>query len=114
MLLDLIQISSADASVDMALWDIKGKVLGVPIWELLGGKVRNKCEMYTHLQVTQHQVELRADCSGDGSFDERMERIKDIKKFGFTKVKCAVRLRLRCQSVENLTVATNKCSYHLV
>lgn len=38
-------------SIDVALWDIKGKVLGVPIWELLGGKVRDKVEMYTHLSV---------------------------------------------------------------
>lgn len=28
--------------------------------------------------------------SGDGSFEERMERIKELKKYGFTKVKCAV------------------------
>lgn len=26
-------------SLDIALWDIKGKTLGVPIWEVLGGKV---------------------------------------------------------------------------
>ncbi|GFZ42318.1 hypothetical protein JCM24511_00033 [Saitozyma sp. JCM 24511] len=29
--------------------DIKGKVLGVPVWELLGGKVRERCEIYTHI-----------------------------------------------------------------
>ena len=26
--------------------DIKGKVLGVPVWQLLGGKVRDKCDVY--------------------------------------------------------------------
>jgi L-alanine-DL-glutamate epimerase-like enolase superfamily enzyme len=33
-------------SIDIALWDIKGKVLGVPVWQLLGGKVRENCPVY--------------------------------------------------------------------
>lgn len=37
---------SAMSGVDIALWDIKGKVLGVPVWELLGGKVRERCDVY--------------------------------------------------------------------
>ena len=30
-------LTSAMAAIDIALWDIKGKALGVPIYELLGG-----------------------------------------------------------------------------
>lgn len=37
---------SAMAGVDMALWDIKGKALGVPVWQLLGGKVRDRVPVY--------------------------------------------------------------------
>lgn len=37
---------SALSGIDIALWDIKGKRLGVPIWELLGGAVRNKIAVY--------------------------------------------------------------------
>ena len=38
---------SAIAGVDQALWDIKGKALGVNITELLGGKVRDKIKAYS-------------------------------------------------------------------
>jgi len=33
--------------LDLALWDLKGKALGVPIWQLLGGKSRNYVECYS-------------------------------------------------------------------
>lgn len=33
-------------AMDLALWDIKGKALGLPVHELLGGAVRNYCECY--------------------------------------------------------------------
>lgn len=39
--------SSAVAGIDQALWDIKGKALDVPVYELLGGPVRDKVRMYT-------------------------------------------------------------------
>ena len=40
---------SAISAIEQALWDIKGKQLGVPVFELLGGQVREKVRMYTHL-----------------------------------------------------------------
>jgi galactonate dehydratase len=39
---------SAISGIDQALWDIKGKDLGKPVYELLGGPVRDKVRMYTH------------------------------------------------------------------
>ncbi|WP_417952753.1 galactonate dehydratase [Flagellimonas myxillae] len=39
-------LMSALAGIDQALWDIKGKALGVPVHELLGGAVRQKMKMY--------------------------------------------------------------------
>lgn len=34
-------------ALDMALWDIKGKALGAPVWQLLGGKARDHVECYS-------------------------------------------------------------------
>ncbi|MGQ9364808.1 galactonate dehydratase [Azospirillum sp. ST 5-10] len=39
-------LMSAIAGIDQALWDIKGKHLGVPVHELLGGRVRDRMRMY--------------------------------------------------------------------
>ena len=39
-------IFCAMAGLDIAMWDIKGKALGMPIWKLLGGKVRDSIRMY--------------------------------------------------------------------
>ena len=36
----------AQGAIDLALWDIKGKALGLPVHEVLGGTVRNYCECY--------------------------------------------------------------------
>ncbi|GAB3536731.1 galactonate dehydratase [Arthrobacter tecti] len=38
---------SAIAGIDQALWDIKGRALGVPVHELLGGKVRDSIRVYS-------------------------------------------------------------------
>lgn len=40
---------SALSGIETALWDILGKSLNVPVWRLLGGKVRDKVRVYTHL-----------------------------------------------------------------
>lgn len=39
-------LMSALAGLEQALWDLKGKALGIPAWEMLGGKVRDKIRAY--------------------------------------------------------------------
>ncbi len=39
-------LMSAIAGIDQALWDIKGKALGVPVYQLLGGLVRDRMKTY--------------------------------------------------------------------
>ncbi len=42
-------LNSAVAGIDQALWDITGKKLGVPVYQLLGGAVRDRVKIYGHV-----------------------------------------------------------------
>ena len=44
-------LTSALSGIDMALWDIKGKALGVPVYELLGGPTRSKVRLYAQTRT---------------------------------------------------------------
>ncbi|KAJ8100174.1 enolase C-terminal domain-like protein [Lipomyces tetrasporus] len=66
-------LMSALAGLDIALWDIKGKALGVPVWQLLGGKVRDRVAVYGWI-------------GGDRPNDV-LRQAKDRKDQGFTAVK---------------------------
>jgi galactonate dehydratase len=39
---------AATSAIDIALWDIRGKALGLPVCDLLGGPLRNSIPLYTH------------------------------------------------------------------
>lgn len=57
-------IMSAISAIDIALWDIKGKALGVPVYQLLGGKTRDKVRVYaSSMRPIRTTAEgLAADC----------------------------------------------------
>src|SRR5689334_981470 len=46
-------LTSALSGIDQALWDIKGKALGVPVYELLGGPTRQRVRVYAHANSPQ-------------------------------------------------------------
>ncbi len=53
-------VQGALSAIDIALWDIKGKRLGVPIYELMGGLTRHKVRCYMHVNGDTAE-ELAAD-----------------------------------------------------
>lgn len=54
--------SAAVSAVDIALWDLKGKALGVPVYELLGGRTRDKVVCYPHNGDRNNIEALVEDC----------------------------------------------------
>lgn len=66
--------NNAISGVDMALWDIKGKLAGMPLYDLLGGKHREGVPIYRH---------------ADGrDSEELIENILKYKEEGITTVRC--------------------------
>lgn len=48
----------AMSGIEMALWDIKGKALDTPVWNLLGGKVRSTIRAYAHASTPANAVKF--------------------------------------------------------
>ena len=67
-------LTSALSGIEQALWDIKGKALGVPVYELLGGPTRDRVRVYAHV-------------------GNDPDRIKGLKAEGFTAFKTGVHSR---------------------
>ncbi len=48
-----VVLNSALAGLDQALWDLRGKAWGVPVYKLLGGPTRDRIRLYTHVGIYQ-------------------------------------------------------------
>jgi len=69
-------LNNALSGVDMALWDIKGKLAGMPVYQLLGGKVRKAAPVYSH-------------ASGK-SFEEVENNARALMDKGYRYVRCQI------------------------
>jgi galactonate dehydratase len=74
-------LTSALSGIDQALWDIKGKLLNVPVYELLGGPTRDRVRVYGRASTA--------------------EQMKQQKAAGFTVVKTGVAKKTHANIVEN-------------
>ncbi len=71
-----VVLGSAISGIDQALWDLKGKRLGVPVYDLLGGPTRQRVRLYTHIRGTSPQ--------------EAAEHAQELAALGFTALKMGV------------------------
>jgi galactonate dehydratase len=62
-------LMSALAGFEQALWDLKGKTLGLPAWEMLGGKLREKIRSYAWIGGDRpHEIKAAAQARRDQGF----------------------------------------------
>ena len=73
---------SAISGIEQAMWDIKGKYYNCPVYEMLGGRTRDKIRMYTHIKATAIQ--------GGNSVQEMVDIAKARVAQGYTALKYSI------------------------
>jgi L-alanine-DL-glutamate epimerase-like enolase superfamily enzyme len=74
---------TAVSAIEMALWDIAGKAAGLPVYKLLGGKIRDKVQVYNG------NVRFPRSSNEPEDFAENMQKMKD-HPYNFSIIKEAV------------------------
>jgi galactonate dehydratase len=73
---------SAISGVEIALWDILGKFLNQPLWRLLGGKLRDRVKVYTHLGLGDMRAVYESN-----QVDPIVERALEVVGRGYKALK---------------------------
>lgn len=87
-------LMSAISGIEQALWDIKGKALGVPVYQLLGGAVRDKMRIYSWVggdtseqlalgakeKIDKGFTAIKMNLCGQLDFQVSLKKVKEIKR----------------------------------
>lgn len=79
---------SAISGIEQALWDIRGKTLGQPVYNLLGGRVRDRVRMYTHLGGGDMKAVYETQWGND--FGLFAQRAAEVVEMGYNAVKVLI------------------------
>ncbi len=79
---------SAISGIEQALWDILGKSLGQPVYKLLGGAVRDRVRMYTHLGGGDMKAVYETQQSNDAQVFA--DRALEVVAMGYNAVKVLI------------------------
>ncbi|MBM3597713.1 MAG: mandelate racemase/muconate lactonizing enzyme family protein [Alphaproteobacteria bacterium] len=82
-----ISLMGVLSGIEMACWDIQGKALGKPVYELLGGKVHDRLRSYTYLYPDASEGGAYDDVAVYRDPDVAAERAAEYVAQGFTAVK---------------------------
>jgi len=74
----------AVSAIEMALWDVAGKAAGVPVYKLLGGKIRD------HVRVYDGAVRFQVIGEEPEHYAQRVAKIKENATEGFTIIKIGI------------------------
>ena len=66
-------LNNAISGIDQALWDIKGKLAGMPVYDLLGGKCREAAAVYAH--------------ADGGSPEEVVDNVRKFQEQGYRYIR---------------------------
>lgn len=97
---------SALSGLDQALWDLKGRALGVPVWEMLGGRVRDKVRAYAWIGGDRpHEAAAAAAVRRDQGFSAvKMNATAELDFLGTPKLFDEVVERVRAVQAEGMDV----------
>lgn len=96
-------VMSAISGIEMALWDIAGQAIGVPIWQLLGGAYRDSIRLYN-------------DCHAGDELDDPeswVAKAKQVEARGFDAIKFDIDPRPDRRDLYNRTMSNSDIAFHL-